>query len=153
MLECLQKSLRIAHSAIEQIVKVQLSVGALDEYLYFLNHRAPAVRLPPLLPFPPHAHILVPEIGSLLIHQLPRRVITSWIDGVNSPDVHPSQRSPPGLTENVQTLDIILCHFRNTLLYIQTRKNAAGADPCWDEVDVVGAMLKMGLGVREQDER
>ena len=80
-------------------------------------------------------------------------VITSWIDGVNSPDVHPSQRSPPGLVENVQTPDMILRHFRNTLLYIQTRKNAAGADPRWDEVDVVGAMLKMGLGVQEQDER
>lgn len=80
-------------------------------------------------------------------------IITSSIDSVTSPDVHPSQRSPPGLIENVHTPDMILRHFRNTLLYIQARKiaNAGGVDPRWDEVDVVGAMLKMGLGV--QDER
>ena len=53
-------------------------------------------------------------------------VITSWSDDVSSPDVQPSQCLPPGLVENVQTPDMILCHFQNTLLYIQTRKNAAG---------------------------
>ena len=51
MLECLQKSLRIANSAIEEIVKVQLYVDALDEYLYFLDHKAPAVRLTYLFPY------------------------------------------------------------------------------------------------------
>jgi vacuolar protein sorting-associated protein 35 len=42
-------------------------------------------------------------------------------------------------------------HFRNTLAYIQRRKNAAydengtPVDTRWDDVDVVGALLKMGL--------
>ena len=63
MLECLQKSLCITNSAIEQIVEVQLYVNAFDEFLYFLDHKAPVVRLPPLLPFSPYTHILVPQLG------------------------------------------------------------------------------------------
>lgn len=73
-------------------------------------------------------------------------LITSSIDNISSPDVHPSQRAPPGLIEGVQTPEMITRHFRNTLMYIQTRKNASGADQRWDEVDVVGALLKTGLG-------
>ena len=76
-------------------------------------------------------------------------LVTSSIDNISSPDVHPSQRAPPGLLEGVQTPEMITRHFRNTLLYIQTRKSAAstlenGASR-WDDVDVVGAMLKMGI--------
>lgn len=44
VLECLQKSLRIANSATEDIVTVQLYCDALDQYLYYLDHKAPAVR-------------------------------------------------------------------------------------------------------------
>jgi len=66
--------------------------------------------------------------------------------------VHPSQRAPPGLIEGVQTPEMITRHFRNTLHYIQRRKNAvtgeaaAAVDSRWDDVDVVGALLKMGIG-------
>lgn len=75
-------------------------------------------------------------------------LITSSIDSISSPDVHPSQRAPPGLIEGVQTPEMISRHFRNTLYYIQTKKNtAAGSgDSRWDEVEVVGAVLKMGMG-------
>jgi vacuolar protein sorting-associated protein 35 len=84
-------------------------------------------------------------------------LITSSIDNISSPDVHPSQRAPPGLVEGVQTPEMISRHFRNTLSYIQRRKNpvvvnANGeaiegqADSRWDDVDVVGALLKMGIG-------
>ncbi len=45
MLECLQKSLRIANSAIEEIVTVQLYCDALDQYLFYLDRKAPAVSL------------------------------------------------------------------------------------------------------------
>jgi vacuolar protein sorting-associated protein 35 len=49
VLECLQKSLRIANSAIEEIVTVQLYCDALDQYLYYLDHNASAVcYIPPL---------------------------------------------------------------------------------------------------------
>lgn len=45
MLECLQKSLRIANSATEEIVTVQLYCDALDQYLFYLDHKASAVSL------------------------------------------------------------------------------------------------------------
>lgn len=43
MLECLQKSLRIANSATEEIITVQLYCDTLDRYLYYLDRDAPAV--------------------------------------------------------------------------------------------------------------
>jgi len=69
------------------------------------------------------------------------------------------------LIEGVQTPEMIAKHFRNTLIHIQRRKYAAAAATealseaegaeeerlnqirgRWDEVDVVGACLKMGVG-------
>ncbi|KAF9261927.1 vacuolar protein sorting-associated protein 35 [Marasmius fiardii PR-910] len=131
VLECLQKSLRIATSAIEEIVTVQLYCDTLDHYLYYLDRGTPAV---------------APKFVNSLVE-----LITSSIDNVSSPDVHPSQRAPPGLIEGVQTPEMIIRHFRNTLYHIQRRKNAAAEgsspnDSKWDEVEVVGAMLKMGIG-------
>ena len=76
-------------------------------------------------------------------------LITSSIDNISSPDVHPTQRAPPGLLEGVQTPEMITRHFRNTLYYIQSKKVAAagaeGGGSRWDDVDVVGATLKMGI--------
>ncbi|KIM39120.1 hypothetical protein M413DRAFT_236149 [Hebeloma cylindrosporum] len=131
VLECLQKSLRIANSAIEEIVTVQLYCDTLDHYLYYLDRGAPAV---------------APKFVNSLVE-----LITSSIDNISSPDVHPSQRAPPGLIEGVQTPEMITKHFRNTLIYIQRRKYTASegsgaVDSRWDEVDVVGALLKMGIG-------
>ncbi|KAF7797675.1 hypothetical protein EIP86_008875 [Pleurotus ostreatoroseus] len=133
VLECLQKALRIANSAIEEIVTVQLYCDTLDRYLYYLDHGAPAV---------------TPKFVNSLVE-----LITSSIDNISSPDVHPTQRAPPGLLEGVQTPEMISRHFRNTLYYIQSKKIAAagaGTDSAsgaarWDDVDVVGAMLKMGI--------
>ncbi|KAF8887818.1 vacuolar protein sorting-associated protein 35 [Infundibulicybe gibba] len=131
VLECLQKALRIANSAIEEIVTVQLYCDTLDHYLYYLDRGAPAI---------------APKFVNSLVE-----LITSSIDNISSPDVHPSQRAPPGLIEGVQTPEMITRHFRNTLYYIQRRKNATSedgtpADSRWDDVDVVGALLKMGIG-------
>ncbi|KAI0932973.1 hypothetical protein AcW1_000069 [Taiwanofungus camphoratus] len=130
VLECLQKALRIANSATEEIVSVQLFCDTLDQYLYYLDRGAPAV---------------APKFVNSLVE-----LITSAIDNIASPDVHPSQRAPAGLLEGVQTPEMITRHFRNTLIYIQTKKNTAegSATLRWDEVDVVGALLKMGIGAR-----
>ncbi|KAM6497809.1 Vacuolar protein sorting-associated protein 35 [Amanita muscaria] len=130
VLECLQKALRIANSAIEEIVTVQLYCDTLDQYLYYFDHGAPAV---------------APRFVNSLVE-----LITSSIDNITSPDVHPTQRAPPGLIEGVQMPEMIVRHFRNTLYLIQRRKTAAsegtvGIDPRWEDVDVVGAMLKMGI--------
>ncbi|KAF9523654.1 vacuolar protein sorting-associated protein 35 [Crepidotus variabilis] len=131
VLECLQKSLRIANSAIEEIVTVQLYCDTLDQYLYYLDRGAPTV---------------APKFVNNLVE-----LITSNIDGISSPEVHPSQRAPPGLIEGVQTPEMITKHFRNTLVHIQRKKYAAsegvaGVDPQWEEVDVAGAFLKLGIG-------
>ncbi|GBE78635.1 Vacuolar protein sorting-associated protein [Sparassis crispa] len=139
VLECLQKALRIASSATEEIVTVQLYCDTLDQYLYYLDHGATAV---------------TPKFVNSLVE-----LITSSVDNIASPDVHPSQRAPTGLIEGVQTPEMIARHFRNTLMYIQTKKVAASAvagaengaaavAARWDEVDVVGALLKMGIGAR-----
>ncbi|KAF5382882.1 hypothetical protein D9757_007328 [Collybiopsis confluens] len=133
VLECLQKSLRIANSAIEEIVTVQLYCDTLDQYLYYLDKGAPAV---------------APKFINSLVE-----LITSSMDNIQSPDVHPSQRAPPGLIEGVQTPEMITRHFRNSLYYIQQRKDAAAdgmsgdaaSDSRWDEVEIVGALLKMGI--------
>ncbi|KAI0706228.1 vacuolar protein sorting-associated protein 35 [Cytidiella melzeri] len=129
VLECLQKALRIANSAIEEIVTVQLYCDTLDKYLFYLDRGAPAV---------------TPKFVNSLVE-----LITQNIDNVSSPDVHPSQRAPPGLLDSVQTPEMIARHFRNTLVYIQSKKTAAATESTagsrWDEVDVVGALLKMGI--------
>ncbi|TFY81799.1 hypothetical protein EWM64_g2215 [Hericium alpestre] len=129
VLECLQKCLRIANSATEEIITIQLYVDALDQYLFYLER----ARL----------RYVTPKFVNSLVE-----LITASIDNISSPDVHPSQRAPPGLLENVQTPEMITRHFRNTLLYIQGKKavtDVGGANERWDDVDVVGAVLKMGV--------
>ena len=47
-------------------------------------------------------------------------VLLKWsssIDNISSPDVHPLQCAPPGLIEGVQTPEMIIRHFQNTLYY------------------------------------
>lgn len=156
MLECLQKALRIANSATEEIVTVQLYCDTLDQYLFYLDRGAEAVSHAHFLTSPPvyrrpafaHAHSH-PQVTPKFVNSLVE-LITSAIDSIASPDVHPSQRAPPGLLEGVQTPDMITRHFRNTLMYIQSKKLQAGdgAASRWDDVDIVGALLKMGLGGR-----
>lgn len=152
MLECLQKSLRIANSASEDIVTTQLYVDTLDQYVFYLDRGASAVRFTTLF------HIrsvlehltLSMQVSPKFVNSLVQ-LITGKIDDISSPDVHPSQRAPAGLLEGVQTPEMITRHFRNTLTLIQRKKAAAEvkeANERWDEVDIVGALLKMGLGAR-----
>ncbi|KAG8908093.1 Vacuolar protein sorting-associated protein 35 [Tulasnella sp. 403] len=129
VLECLQKALRIASSSIEEIVSVQLYCDALDHYVYYYERQ-------------------VKEVTAKYVNSLVE-LITSNIDSISTPDVYPTSRAPPGLIEGVHTADMINRHFKNTLIYIRNRKEAAtssgenGAD--WDQIDIVGALSKMGL--------
>ena len=128
---------------------VQLYCDALDHYLYYLDRGAPAVSFCLLLCS--WVRLLIfffSQVAPKFVNSLVE-LITSNIDNISSPDVHPSQRAPPGLIEGVQTPEMITKHFRNTLVYIQRKKYAVSegtADLCWDDVDVVGALLKMGIG-------
>ncbi|KAG2337358.1 vacuolar protein sorting-associated protein 35 [Suillus weaverae] len=124
VLECLQKSLRIANSATEEIVTVQLYCDTLDQYLYYFDRGAPAI---------------APKFIVSLVE-----LIASSIDTITSPSssssyLHPSQR-----IEGVATPEVINRHFRNTLAYIHAKKTAENPGQ-WDEVEVVGAFLKMGI--------
>jgi vacuolar protein sorting-associated protein 35 len=72
-------------------------------------------------------------------------VICANIDNISSPDIHPSVRAPSGLLEGVQAPEMITKHFRNTLIYIQTKKATAPENSGWGDVDIVGATLKLGI--------
>ncbi|OCF38322.1 vacuolar protein sorting-associated protein VPS35 [Kwoniella heveanensis CBS 569] len=142
VLECLQKSLRIASSCIDEITSVQLYVDALDRYIYYFEQGVEAVT-------PKYVNSLV-------------ELITSNIDSVTSGgDVHPSSVGGGGLVEGVASGEMIVKHFRNTLTYIQGRQRQVAdsseseVEPAegeeakkkvdWESVDVVGGCLKMGI--------
>lgn len=155
VLECLQKSLRIATGCIDELTSVQLYVDALDRYIYYFEQGVEAVT-------PKYINSLV-------------ELITSNIDAVHSTDVHPASASPPGLVDGVNTPDMIVKvsspimfqltrqHFTNTLRCIRNKQtlhaqrgSAADAedeeaeDPHaivvdWSAVDAVGGCLKMGI--------
>jgi vacuolar protein sorting-associated protein 35 len=143
VLECLQKSLRIATGCIDELTSVQLYVDALDRYIYYFEQGVEAVT-------PKYINSLV-------------ELITSNIDAVHSTDVHPSSASPPGLVDGINTPDMIVKHFKNTLRYIKSKQrqyanrdresedgegddDAEGGKPVdWSAVDVVGGCLKMGI--------
>jgi vacuolar protein sorting-associated protein 35 len=126
ILECLQMALRIASTSIQEIVTVQLYCDALDRYIYYFERQV--------------AEVMPKYINSLV------ELITSNIDSISSGDLHPSARAPPGLVEGVHTPDMIIRHFKNTLLYIQAKKENQEESPVdWDAIDIVGASLKMGI--------
>ncbi|CAK9787175.1 vacuolar protein sorting-associated protein 35 [Cutaneotrichosporon oleaginosum] len=140
VLECLQKSLRIATGCIDELTSVQLYVDALDRYIYYFEQGVEAVT-------PKYINSLV-------------ELITSNIDAVHSTDVHPASASPPGLVDGINTPDMIVKHFTNTLRCIRNKQtlHAQRREPeddgegderplvvDWSAVDVVGGCLKMGI--------
>jgi vacuolar protein sorting-associated protein 35 len=88
ILECLQKSLRIASSCIDELTSVQLYVDALDQYIYYFEQGVEPVT-------PKYINSLV-------------ELITSNIDSIHGGDVHPSSQSPPGLVDGVNSPDMIV---------------------------------------------
>jgi vacuolar protein sorting-associated protein 35 len=48
VLECLQKSLRIATSCIDEITTVEIYVDALDQYIYYFEQQVEPVSRPSL---------------------------------------------------------------------------------------------------------
>jgi vacuolar protein sorting-associated protein 35 len=82
-------------------------------------------------------------------------LITSNIDNIDSSDVHPTNGggATSGLIEGINTAEAVIGHFRNILLYIQSRKeglNHEGDGASMNEtvllfkdVDVAGPLLKL----------
>ncbi|WVO17904.1 tubulin beta chain [Cryptococcus depauperatus] len=122
VLECLQKSLRIASSCIDEMTSVQLYVDALDRYIYYFEQGVEAVT-------PKYVNSLV-------------ELITSNIDSVHGGDVHPSSAGR-GLVEGVNTGEMIVRHFRNTLIYIQGRQRQSQRELENTEVEGEGDKKKV----------
>nr|CDI56463.1 related to vacuolar protein-sorting protein VPS35 [Melanopsichium pennsylvanicum 4] len=159
VLECLQKSLRIANSCIDERSTVEIFCSALDQYLYYFEQQVEAVA-------PKYINSLVELISNGL-----DSLMTAEADGAhgNGPaGVAPATSHPAivggGFLELPTTPDSCLRHFRSQLQYIKTRKEAAalalananpqvGSDgaapsangPDWGAVQIGPSLTKFGL--------
>lgn len=133
VLECLQKSLRIATSSIDELTSVQLYCDALDQYIYYFERHNEAVS--------------TKHLNSLV------ELITSNLDSIQGADgvliPNPSAINS-GLFEGIHTPESVLKHFKNQLKYIHARKeiilNGEGEGLAkFEEIDISAAMLKVGL--------
>lgn len=71
-------------------------------------------------------------------------LITSSIDAISAPAFSTSYLHPSQRIEGVASPEMISRHFRNTLAYIHAKKTSENPGR-YDEVDIVGAFLKMGI--------
>ncbi|BGO95275.1 hypothetical protein NBRC10512_003038 [Rhodotorula toruloides] len=158
VLECLQKALRIATSSIDELTSVQLYCDALDQYLYYFERGVEAISAK-------HINSLVELISSNLDSLPP-------LPPAPSPNpAHPSHAphttyapstlggATSGLIEGVNTPEAVTRHFRNTLLYINGRKDGANEQTTeevtrlYQDVDVTGVLLKYGAGPNDQQQQ
>ncbi|EST05883.1 Vacuolar protein sorting-associated protein 35, Vps35 [Kalmanozyma brasiliensis GHG001] len=120
VLECLQKSLRIANSCIDERSTVEIFCSALDQYLYYFEQQVEAVA-------PKYINSLVELISNGL-----DSLMTAEADGAHGPGgtggapvtSHPAIVGG-GFLELPTTPDSCLRHFKAQLQYIKTRKEAA----------------------------
>ncbi|SOV02304.1 related to vacuolar protein-sorting protein VPS35 [Ustilago sp. UG-2017a] len=144
VLECLQKSLRIANSCIDERSTVEIFCSALDQYLYYFEQRVEAVA-------PKYINSLV----ELILNGLDS-LMSSEADG--GATTHPAIVGG-GFLELRTTPDSCLRHFRSQLQYIKTRKEAsalalgntnagesgASSGPDWGAVQIGPSLTKFGL--------
>lgn len=162
VLECLQKSLRIANSCIDERSTVEIFCSALDQYLYYFEQQVEAVA-------PKYINSLVELISNGL-----DSLMTAEADGAHgggaAGGAAPTTSHPAivggGFLELPTTPDSCLRHFRSQLQYIKTRKEAAalalananpqaaGADAAsasastgadWGAVQIGPSLTKFGL--------
>ncbi|KAJ9478793.1 Vacuolar protein sorting-associated protein 35 [Pseudozyma hubeiensis] len=121
VLECLQKSLRIANSCIDERSTVEIFCSALDQYLYYFEQQVEAVA-------PKYINSLVELISNGL-----DSLMTAEADGAHgggaAGGAAPATSHPAivggGFLELPTTPNSCLRHFRSQLQYIKTRKEAA----------------------------
>ncbi len=145
VLECLQKSLRIANSCIDERSTVEIFCSALDQYLYYFEQQVEAVA-------PKYINSLVELISNGLDSLMAE-------PDAGAPASHPAIVGG-GFLEMPTTPDSCLRHFRAQLQYIKTRKDAAAlvlananpADsetpnngPDWGAVHISPSLTKFGL--------
>lgn len=117
-------ALRIATSCIDETQTVQIYVDSLEQYLWYFERNVEAVRRRYCVIWLIGAQITAKHITSLV------ELISSQSDVLSSAES--TQHPPPasasasaGLIEGVGTPDAILAAYRNTLIYIASRKEAA----------------------------
>lgn len=144
VLECLQKSLRIANSCIDERSTVEIFCSALDQYLYYFEQRVEAVA-------PKYINSLV-------------ELISNGLDSLMSSEADGGATTHPvivggGFLELPTMPDSCLRHFRSQLQYIKTRKEAsalalgntnagesgASSGPDWGAVQIGPSLTKFGL--------
>ena len=144
VLECLQKSLRIANSCIAERSTVEIFCSALDQYLYYFEQRVEAVA-------PKYINSLV-------------ELISNGLDSLMSSEADGGATTHPvivggGFLELPTMPDSCLRHFRSQLQYIKTRKEAsalalgntnagesgASSGPDWGAVQIGPSLTKFGL--------
>ncbi|GAA6009377.1 retromer subunit VPS35 [Rhodotorula paludigena] len=153
VLECLQKSLRIATSSIDELTSVQLYCDALDQYLYYFERGVESISAK-------HINSLVELISSNL-DTLPTPP--------SAPSPNPSHAAPhpayapstlggatSGLIEGVNTPEAVVRHFVNSLRFIAGRKDGRNEHTTeeimrlYADVEVQGTLLKYGAQVQQQ---
>lgn len=160
VLECLQKSLRIANSCIDERSTVEIFCSALDQYLYYFEQQVEAVA-------PKYINSLVELISNGL-----DSLMTAEADGAHggggaggAPVTSHPAIVGGGFLELPTTPDSCLRHFRSQLQYIKTRKEAAAltlananpqasvdagsgpasSGPDWGAVQIGPSLTKFGL--------
>ncbi|KDE02463.1 hypothetical protein MVLG_06982 [Microbotryum lychnidis-dioicae p1A1 Lamole] len=123
VLECLQKSLRIATSSIDELTSVQLFCDALDQYLWYYERGVEAIS-------PKHINSLI-------------ELITSNLDGLQSDEIlSAAGGAASGLIEMPNSVEATVHHLRNILSYIARRKED-DSSPLFEQVEVAGPLLKV----------
>ncbi|SGY56802.1 BQ5605_C006g04174 [Microbotryum silenes-dioicae] len=123
VLECLQKSLRIATSSIDELTSVQLFCDALDQYLWYYERGVEAIS-------PKHINSLI-------------ELITSNLDGLQSDEIlSAAGGAASGLIEMPNSVEATVHHLRNILNYIARRKED-DSSPLFEQVEVAGPLLKV----------
>ncbi|KAG0252523.1 Vacuolar protein sorting-associated protein 35 [Mortierella polycephala] len=106
VLECLQKALKIADSCMDSVTNVELFVEVLNRYIYYFEKQNEAVT--------------VKYLNGLI------DLINTNLGNMDNPDQHPPSSNSSSLIENDPSniAEYVMTHFRNTLYYLERRKES-----------------------------
>ncbi|KAI8366710.1 vacuolar protein sorting-associated protein 35 [Radiomyces spectabilis] len=114
-LECLQKALKIADSCMDAVTNVELFVEILNRYIYYFEKGNEAVT--------------VKYLNGLI------DLINTNLSNMDDPDQHPITSSSSSLIDHHEEVpDYVRRHFRDTILYLQRRREEHSTK--YQEVDL-----------------
>lgn len=150
VLECLQKSLRIANSCVDERTTVEIFCSALDQYIYYFEQGVEEVQ---------------PKYLSSLIELITSALENLGGTGPVGAQEHHQNVDAMGMGAGVGVVEASRRQFRAQLALIRAKKDDAirrvrdtqaeaetekekgpAVEPDWAAVNVAGAMTKMGVG-------